>query len=119
MPCIPEQRAFPPWGTAPAQYVTSGRIRTGGDLVIGSCGRCNGNDGAAKVGCDLRGTGTFNAGYRTVVLTDGWLGPSACVARSFVSLLSNVQMGAAAARADSLPGLSELACWCWLWWLLI
>lgn len=150
--------------------LTSGQLRTGGDLVIGSSGTLNSSDGSLSVGGNLSSTGTFNAGNSTVELTDGCggnttqisgnlvfqnlvlnsgtgrtyaiqagsqitvlgtltlqgasgknlqmvssnggavvvnLGPSANVVSHFVSVASNVQIGAAAGMVRSVPTLSE------------
>lgn len=86
--------------------VTSGQLRTGGDLVIGPSGTVNGNDGVVKVGGSLSSTGAFNAGNSTVELTDGCLGNTTQISGNLV--FQNLVLSSGSGRTFVIQAGSQI-----------
>lgn len=86
--------------------VTSGQLRTGGDLVIGSSGVLNGNDGVVRVGGNLRSTGSFNAGNSTVELVDGCVGNTTQISGNLV--FQNLVLSSGSGRAFAIQAGSQI-----------
>lgn len=86
--------------------VTSGQLRTGGDLVIGSSGVLNGNDGVVRVGGNLRSTGSFNAGNSTVELVDGCVGNTTQISGNLV--FQNLVLRSGSGRAFAIQAGSQI-----------
>lgn len=86
--------------------VTSGQLRTDGDLMIGSSGSLNGNDGLIRVGGNLISTGTFNAQNSTVELTDGCLGNTTQIAGNLV--FQNLVLSSSTGRTYAIQAGSQI-----------
>ena len=86
--------------------VTSGQLRTDGDLMIGSSGSLNGNDGLIRVGGNLSSTGTFNAQNSTVELTDGCLGNTTQIAGNLV--FQNLVLSSSTGRTYAIQAGSQI-----------
>lgn len=86
--------------------VTSGQLRTDGDLVIGSSGMLNGNDGVLRVGGNFRSTGSFNAGNSTVELIDGCVGNTTQISGNLV--FQNLVLSSGSGRIFAIQAGSQI-----------